>query len=291
MLLRRAVAAIAVSAGLAPCAAYAQSASETTLPRRPEPVFAPRTVNVFADLTSSTQHDRRPTYQRDDDLTQFQAGGLVRVAPNVSLSLGAAYNDLRGDKRFPEVGKYKMTGYTAFAGATYYVAQNYSFNATAGLVRNKIRQDRIAGATRITEGHDLDGEFVSLSADANYLFATARAALFARYLYYHGVEPASVDSGGFARDRFTDTLGRITLGGEAYKRVQLGRVTVEPMARVALLYDTRLQNFYHDRSAFDVAAGFNVPFGATTIAFRVSSILGRKDYQNTDLRISLYRQF
>jgi hypothetical protein len=285
-------AAVAIATAGPASAQTAQTGLDGTLtPERLEPVFAPTTVNFFGDIDIYNQKDRRAVYKRSDDVVQPQAGVIVRVAPAFSITLGGNYYHLTGTKFFPTQGRYEEHGPTALAGGTYYFAHNYSFNVIGGLAWNSIYETNVSSAGTVTDRRNMHGQFVSAGFDANYLYTSSRLSLFAHYLAYQDQESASIQSDGFARARYTDSFQRVSIGGEYYKRVQLGGVTLEPMARAALLYDPHLQKFYNDRTAVELGVGFNAPFGVNTLAFRTLWTEGRTDYRNLDFRISLYHHF
>lgn len=278
--------------------AYAQAAVEALLqtldvgssPAQPTSVGQ---LRMFSDMNYWSQKDTRPGHGRTDSVTQPQVSFEYRFSQSVAATFGGNYWYLTGDK-FDPVGDYRQKMGTIFGGLTFYLPNNYNINVTGGALRSSIYETRPSGlGNGFAEGHKINrGSFVSVTLNANYNFEKGRLAPFANVLYYSGVESAGLESDGYFRPENPDALGRITVGTEAYYRLNLGKITIEPMVRAGFMYDYRLLRDWRDRTSFDLGAGFNVPVNdKLTAAFRVLTIVGRDDYRMLGVRGSLYYQF
>ena len=63
-----------------------------------------------------------------------------------------------------------------------------------------------------------------------------------------------------------------------------GTVLVAPVMRAAVLYDLNLPTGQKDRTAFEVAGGFNVLSGGLTAGARLSATVGRDDFVSRGVR-------
>lgn len=278
--------------------AYAQAAVETVLQtlevgaRSPEPAPIGQ-LRMFSDINYWTQKDTRPGHGRTDHVTQPQISFEYRFSQSMAATFGGNYWYLTGDK-FDPVGDYRQKMGTAFAGLTFYLPNNYNLNVTGGVLRSSIYETRPSGlGIGFAEGHKTNrGSFVSATLNGNYNFENGRVTPFANILYYSGVESAGYETDGYFRPENPDALGRVTVGSEAFYRINLGKITIEPMVRAAFMYDYRLLRDWRDRTSFDLGTGFNVPINNNlTAAFRVLTIVGRDDYRMFGVRGSVFYQF
>jgi hypothetical protein len=285
-------------------AASAQSAVEATLPDQvsPEATFVERIsrndlpvgqLKAFGDINYWQQTDSRPSHGRRDRVEQPQISFEYRFAPSVALTFGGNYTHLDGAK-FDPVGAYRLDGVAGFAGMTFYFMNYYNINVTGGGLTSRIYETRPSGSAAgfAYTNKTNNGVFGSVTLNANYSFNKFRINPFVNVLYYTGVESAGLESDGYYRLANPDYLGRLSVGSEFYYRVEFSGVAIEPMFRAAFIYDYKLLNDWYDRTALELATGFNAPINdKLTLAFRVGTTIGRDYYQWTGVKGSFYYRF